>query len=383
MNELDNRLHLIHIHLSTLRHQIEATYTKLHDSINQHISFDRQTALINSHRNQLLKKVDIHFHESFKLNEKPSKLVRLYAPFNIFNIDSHSFISLIYQTRLKIKQNFGFYQKFKYLHLDSNQLEPVNLPSLASQRTFSIINLGPNRFFIYNYTLREFGLYISYKSQLKCVKKIKLKTNYHFLQHEFQNSRLVFNLTTSSRNEKVYIYVFDTDLNLVRRRLMKNRDFISYRVGSECIFYKLHHSRNMYVILDYDLKETGRVELKMDDGLVNYLHTVIEGAFVVDYFNSSDLKVLSVKRNSFVKIRPKMDNRTEFSFMLVDRRTRCICLIQREACTGRYVLNCYDLTGRLVMRRDDLRELFGGFDSFFVYNETIHFIRNEKLTALF
>jgi hypothetical protein len=120
----------------------------------------------------------------------------------------------------------------------------------------------------------------------------------------------------------------------------------------------------------------------MEEGLVNYLHTVIENAFIIDYFNSSDLKVMDLERQGFVKIRPLLDNKSEFSFMLVDRKHSRICLIQREAITGRYVFNCYDLGGRPVLRRY-VNELFAGFDNFFVYNERIHFIRNEKLTVLY
>jgi hypothetical protein len=240
MNDLDRRLSSLVTSVSTLRSQIEALYTKLQNSVQNELEIEHQLNLINSYRYRLLKNVDGSLVDVLKRTES-KKLLQLCANYNMFNIEPNLLLLLVYQLRLKTRHEFGFYEKLKYFHLDAQRLEPVYLSNFASQRTFSIINLSPGRYFIYNYTLREFGLYVVHtnKSKLACVRKIRLRGGYHFLQQEFQNSKLIFNLTTSNRNERVYIYVFDTELNLVSCRLMKNKEFISYRAGSQCIFYRV------------------------------------------------------------------------------------------------------------------------------------------------
>jgi hypothetical protein len=127
----------------------------------------------------------------------------------------------------------------------------------------------------------------------------------------------------------------------------------------------------------------------MEDGLVNYLHTVVVddekviNSYVIDYFNSSEVKIINTSNDDkSVKIRPLSEMKSEFSFLLVDRKTARVCLIQREALPRRYVFSCFERDGRLVLRRL-VSELFVNFDNFFVHNERIHFIRNEMLSFLY
>ena len=174
--DLEIKFRILNTNIFKIRDTLQFSCNKIITSIEVQFTYAKQSAVINRYRNNLLENLNYNLIESIK-KKKFKKKIHLASSYNVLTIEPIVFLQIVYQKCLVIRNEFNFVQKFKYAQLNVRNKEQANLSEfLPLQTNYYIINLKKNVFFIYNYQMREFGVYLqdTKKTFLKCVKLVKI-----------------------------------------------------------------------------------------------------------------------------------------------------------------------------------------------------------------
>ena len=381
--------------LASSREHILLNFSRLETQIEQCISINRIEQNLNRKRNQFLKQIEQTQLSLFKkLNEFPrqakNELVKetTYIRHVYSQADSECSLKFnLVKACLFYTNEFNILKKLTYYELH-RPVQSIRMPE-NYQNILNVYSVSLNTYFIYDHNSKELKLLDASYNKLK---SIPVKNNYHCIQYDVSQSRIVCNFS-NPLNNRTYACVLDYSLNLIKTRLVSSREITMIHVGQNYIYYTCPVTMK-YIILDMDLNHKDTISFE----LIGFIYSIVDD-HILKYYLNKELKILSRKNFSLVRsiqinnggsgatsFEDKTESERKKNFKVVnlffDDKSNIYIISKSLHATERvYFFECFNLNGDLL-RKQMLNDTYE--HTFFkVFDEKIYYFDEQRLISVY
>jgi hypothetical protein len=377
--------------VALVKKKLDLGYSATSLTIQQKINVERIAQEIGAKRNKLLNNLEIHQQSIIKKlntistdrsvsvlksvsNEKLNYLVNKTEETNAIKFH-------LAQKRVSYKSDFELFQKLNYCEV-YRSLETVHLPP-QFEHIIHFYALSFVKNFIYDHKSRELKLL---DKKFNTIRRIPVKANYHCIQYEATQSRIVCNFSNPLKN-RTYISVFDYDLNLIKSRLISSQEVTMIHIGQNYVYYTCPLA-NKYIILDLDLNVHDTISFE----LIGFIFSVADDK-ILKYYLNKELTILCRKNLNLIRSIPligscfgesenkQQQNNFKVCNIFFDKISNFFVISKSTTVNNLYSFEYYDLNGNLKRKRF----LRGAFEQMFfkVFDERIYYYDERKLISVY